>query len=409
MSPHTFAGKMRSYTLKEKAKNKAGAVAALVIVAWLASSRWRCCPQDNQRGWRHTWNFVLLRTHQELCSPRRTYGYAGTWSQMNDNLSRADGARVLAVSSRTACDRRLQDRRSQADVFERISLAGVAGAAASRGRPYGRDRTASATSSAPARSPAEICWRDRISKARTRGLARWTARVIYALEAARVINRDPNINGAVEVASWCDEEGHFGKLSSAAAPMSAASPSRYRRGADRTAAGACVRRCATPVSPAAPARGANPGGISDISKPYRTGRDARKQRSQDWHRHVHRRGSGNTASFFTGEQNHAGTTRMAIRRDAASRSRDFASLSTSASPPPVAHARGGPPAASPSIPVRPASSRALRKCCSRFVDATTSGCDCAAGGSAAHHGCGDRQTGPLPPSRWSAFAPARLR
>ena len=36
MSPHTFAGKMRSYTLKEKAKITAGAVAALVIVAWLA-------------------------------------------------------------------------------------------------------------------------------------------------------------------------------------------------------------------------------------------------------------------------------------------------------------------------------------------------------------------------------------
>ena len=34
--------------------------------------------------------------------------------------------------------------------------------------------------------------------------------VVYALEAARVINPDPAINGAVEVASWCDEEGHFG-------------------------------------------------------------------------------------------------------------------------------------------------------------------------------------------------------
>src|ERR1700727_1723822 len=34
--------------------------------------------------------------------------------------------------------------------------------------------------------------------------------VIYALEAARVINLHPGINGAVEVASWCDEEGHFG-------------------------------------------------------------------------------------------------------------------------------------------------------------------------------------------------------
>ena len=36
--------------------------------------------------------------------------------------------------------------------------------------------------------------------------------VIYALEAARVINPDPNEKGAVEVAAWCDEEGHFGSF-----------------------------------------------------------------------------------------------------------------------------------------------------------------------------------------------------
>src|SRR5436190_11005446 len=34
--------------------------------------------------------------------------------------------------------------------------------------------------------------------------------VVYALEAARVINPDANVNGSVEVAAWCDEEGHFG-------------------------------------------------------------------------------------------------------------------------------------------------------------------------------------------------------
>src|SRR5438477_9140145 len=34
--------------------------------------------------------------------------------------------------------------------------------------------------------------------------------VVYALEAARVINSDPTEKGAVEVAAWCDEEGHFG-------------------------------------------------------------------------------------------------------------------------------------------------------------------------------------------------------
>src|SRR3954465_3630758 len=34
--------------------------------------------------------------------------------------------------------------------------------------------------------------------------------VVYALEAARIINPDPTAKGAVEVAAWCDEEGHFG-------------------------------------------------------------------------------------------------------------------------------------------------------------------------------------------------------
>src|ERR1700733_8270475 len=36
--------------------------------------------------------------------------------------------------------------------------------------------------------------------------------VIYALEAARIINSDANASGAVEVAVWCDEEGHFGSF-----------------------------------------------------------------------------------------------------------------------------------------------------------------------------------------------------
>src|SRR5260221_12267944 len=34
--------------------------------------------------------------------------------------------------------------------------------------------------------------------------------VVYALEAARVINSDSGKSATVEVASWCDEEGHFG-------------------------------------------------------------------------------------------------------------------------------------------------------------------------------------------------------
>src|ERR1700745_3643209 len=40
----------------------------------------------------------------------------------------------------------------------------------------------------------------------------WPLGVVYALEAARVLNDDPDVAGAVEVAVWCDEEGHFGSF-----------------------------------------------------------------------------------------------------------------------------------------------------------------------------------------------------
>src|SRR5690348_15660312 len=36
--------------------------------------------------------------------------------------------------------------------------------------------------------------------------------VVYALEAARIISADASMSGAVEVAAWCDEEGHFGQF-----------------------------------------------------------------------------------------------------------------------------------------------------------------------------------------------------
>src|SRR3954464_4524540 len=34
--------------------------------------------------------------------------------------------------------------------------------------------------------------------------------VVYALEAARIIKPHANLHGPLEVAAWCDEEGHFG-------------------------------------------------------------------------------------------------------------------------------------------------------------------------------------------------------
>ncbi|MEH2546923.1 hypothetical protein V1283_003568 [Bradyrhizobium sp. AZCC 2262] len=68
---------MRDYTLKEKAKITAGAVAALVIVAWLAVIALALLSGGKNRAtWRCPWNFVLLqRSHiRNFVLLRRTTG-----------------------------------------------------------------------------------------------------------------------------------------------------------------------------------------------------------------------------------------------------------------------------------------------------------------------------------------------
>ena len=59
--------------------------------------------------------------------------------------------------------------------------------------------------------------------------------VIYALEAARVLNRDADISGAVEVASWCDEEGHFGSFLGSRSFVGAVSEAEIDAARDRNA------------------------------------------------------------------------------------------------------------------------------------------------------------------------------
>src|SRR3954469_24134898 len=58
--------------------------------------------------------------------------------------------------------------------------------------------------------------------------------VVYALEAARVINPDPTVNGAVEVASWCDEEGHLGHFLGSRSYAGALSDAEIDNAKDRT-------------------------------------------------------------------------------------------------------------------------------------------------------------------------------
>jgi N-carbamoyl-L-amino-acid hydrolase len=140
--------------------------------------------------------------------------------------------------------------------------------------------------------------------------------VVYALEAARVINPDPGTIGAVEVASWCDEEGHFGHFLGSRSYVGRVTEDEIDAARDRTS-GRTMRQAL------------NDGGLA-----------GRPRASAERGRHIgyleahieqgETLESGNLKIgvvtsivgiwqyriTFTGEQNHAGTTRMAVRKDA---------------------------------------------------------------------------------------------
>src|ERR1700680_2666658 len=132
---------------------------------------------------------------------------------MPDNRSHVDGARVLADLNalrgigayKTGVHRPTFSEphmRSLAWLAQRLPEAGLAAAIDGIGNVLG-------TSTKP--GPQLLAG----SHLESQNFAGWLdgpLGVVYALEAARVINPDPNANGAVEVAAWCDEEGHFGSF-----------------------------------------------------------------------------------------------------------------------------------------------------------------------------------------------------
>ena len=140
--------------------------------------------------------------------------------------------------------------------------------------------------------------------------------VIYALEAARVINNDPAIDGAVEVASWCDEEGHFGHFLGS-----------------RSYVGGVTEADIDAASSRSDARGMREA-LRDAGLAGRTRALVERGRHIGYlEAHIEQgetlESSGLSIGIvtsivgiwqyriaFTGEQNHAGTTRMAIRKDA---------------------------------------------------------------------------------------------
>ncbi len=140
--------------------------------------------------------------------------------------------------------------------------------------------------------------------------------VVYALEAARVINPDPNINGAVEVASWCDEEGHFGSFLGSRSYIGAVTEADIDAARDRNS-GRTMRDALRDVGLAGRARARCERGrhIGYLEAHIEQGRTLE---SGDLKIGVVTSivGIWQYRITFSGEQNHAGTTRMDVRKDA---------------------------------------------------------------------------------------------
>lgn len=140
--------------------------------------------------------------------------------------------------------------------------------------------------------------------------------VVYALEAARVLNRDPDIAGAVEVASWCDEEGHFGHFLGSRSYVGGVTEADIDAARDRNSARG-MRDALRDAGLAGRARAhCQPGRHIGYLEAHIEQGDTLESSGLQIGVVTSIVGIWQYRIAFTGEQNHAGTTRMAIRKDA---------------------------------------------------------------------------------------------
>jgi N-carbamoyl-L-amino-acid hydrolase len=140
--------------------------------------------------------------------------------------------------------------------------------------------------------------------------------VIYALEAARVINSDPSARGTVEVAAWCDEEGHFGHFLGSRSYAGLLSEADIDAARDRTSS-RTMRETLRDVGLAGRARvTAEPGRYVGYLEAHIEQGDTLETGGLAIGIVTSIVGIWQYRISFVGEQNHAGTTRMAARKDA---------------------------------------------------------------------------------------------
>ncbi|MCS3726641.1 Zn-dependent hydrolase [Bradyrhizobium betae] len=140
--------------------------------------------------------------------------------------------------------------------------------------------------------------------------------VVYALEAARVLNADPSFKGAVEVAAWCDEEGHFGSFLGSRSYVGQVSEAEIDAARDRTN-GRTMRDALADMGLAGRARvGVEPKRHVGYLEAHIEQGDTLESGKLAIGVVTSIVGIWQYRINFAGEQNHAGTTRMAVRKDA---------------------------------------------------------------------------------------------
>jgi len=140
--------------------------------------------------------------------------------------------------------------------------------------------------------------------------------VIYALEAARCINPGAAIQGAVEVACWCDEEGHFGQFLGSRSYIDDVSEAEIDAARDRSSDRTMRQALADAGLSGRPRATAERGRHIGYIEAHIEQGDRLEKSNLKIGVVTSIVGIWQDRISFVGEQNHAGTTRMAIRRDA---------------------------------------------------------------------------------------------
>ncbi|HLJ01717.1 MAG TPA: Zn-dependent hydrolase [Bradyrhizobium sp.] len=140
--------------------------------------------------------------------------------------------------------------------------------------------------------------------------------VVYALEAARVLNPDPNIPGAVEVAAWCDEEGHFAPFLGSRSYVGDLSDRDIDAARDRTDHRPLREALQTTGLAGRQRKTAEPGRHIGYFEAHIEQGQTLERSSLTIGIVTSIVGIWQYRIIFTGEQNHAGTTRMKDRKDA---------------------------------------------------------------------------------------------